>query len=228
MSGRPDEFSLTADAEGTIERLFRGLEGLDTSGLRDWTLIGGLAVMVRTTSAHRSTGDIDALARDAEPEGKVVLLAHAGEATSTGVVLADGTKIDVIDVATRLDPEDLPDDSRQRMFILSHWWMADTADDVRFRLLRNSPNGVETIIERPLRLARPAALVAAKLQSTRTRRDARQEKRYSDAYDVYRLLGADSALAIAAELANGPPDLGAWCADYLEELFVEQATRTAQ
>jgi hypothetical protein len=228
VSGDHEEFCLVADAAGTMERLFRGLEAVDASGLRDWTLIGGLAVMVRLSSAHRATGDIDTLVLDAEPEGRMVLLTQADQLTNTGVTLADGTKIDVIDVASQLDVNALPDESRERMFVLSHWWMAGTADDVRVQLVRGPGEGSATVVDRRLRLARPAGLVAAKLQSIRTRRDARPEKRFSDSYDFYRLLGEGRSEIIARELATAPADLGTGCAQCLEDLFVGQATRTAR
>jgi hypothetical protein len=70
-----------------MERLFRGLEAVDESGLADWTLIGGLAVMARLAVAHRATADIDTLVRDAVPNAKAVLLTVAAEATASGVRL---------------------------------------------------------------------------------------------------------------------------------------------
>lgn len=224
MSGSP-EVCLVADEAGTMERLLRGLDAVDESGLTDWTLIGGLAVMARLSGAHRATGDIDTLVRDANPDARAVLLTVGAEPTPTGVRLADGTKIDAIDVSAVLDLDALPAAVEPRMFVLSHWWMAATAEEVRLRLVRRSP--VETVIDRSLRLARPAALVAAKLQSIPTRRARALEKRCSDAYDVFRLLSADPALQICEELATSPADLGPWCAEYLEELFVSQAVRTA-
>ncbi len=225
MSGRP-EVCLTADADGTMERLFRGLEAVDESGLADWTLIGGLAVMARLAVAHRATADIDTLVRDAVPNAKAVLLTVAAEATASGVRLSDGTKIDAIDVAAVLDVDGLPDHGdAMRMFALAHWWMAATAEDVQLRLVRTYP--AETVLVRPLRLARPAALVAAKLQSIPTRRARAADKRMSDTFDVYRLLDGDPTFTICAELAEAPSDLGSWCASFLEDLFVVQAVRTA-
>ncbi|HVC71183.1 MAG TPA: hypothetical protein VNC61_13085 [Acidimicrobiales bacterium] len=106
--------------------------------------------------------------------------------------------------------------------------MADTAEVVVWTLVdREDAGRVRARLE--LRLARPAALVAAKLQSIPTRRGGREAKRESDAYDVYRLLQADRVTReISRALAGAPGDLGQWCASNLEELFIHSATRTAR
>lgn len=178
---------------------------------------------------HRPTGDIDMLTRQTDPPAKASLLRIASEETSTGVRLADGTKIDVIEVAPVLVLKDLPESNeKQRMFALAHWWMADTAESVALTLVDEVKGGrVRARLE--LCLARPAALVAAKLQSIPTRRSGTLAKRESDAYDVYRLLQADRVTReIPQALASAPGDLGQWCALNLEEMFVRQATRTAR
>ena len=86
---------------------------VDRAGLSDWALIGGLAVMVRLENAHRPTRDIDTLSRQVDPEPKLTLLGIAESATTTGVVLADGTKVDVIGVDPRIDLDALPEDVHQ-------------------------------------------------------------------------------------------------------------------
>jgi hypothetical protein len=156
-----------------------------------------------------------------------MLLRMAAGETSTGVRLRDGTKVDVIEVAPDLVLEDLPESNQQqRMFALAHWWMADTAEAVELTLVDREDGHVRARLG--LRLARSPALVAAKLQSIPTRRDETQDKRESDAYDVYRLLQADrSAQQVPVALASAPGDLGEWCTSYLEDLFVSHATRTA-
>lgn len=155
-----------------MANLLGHLAEVDRAGLTDWALIGGLAVMVRLEDAHRPTRDIDTLSRQVDPEPKVTLLGIAQSETSTGVLLPDGTKVDVIGVEPILDLDALPDDDRQRMFVLSHWWMAETADLVTLTLvdLTNRDGNVRARCQ--IRLARPAALVAAKLQSIETRRGA--------------------------------------------------------
>ena len=211
-----------------MANLLGHLGEVDRAGLRDWALIGGLAVMVRLEDAHRPTRDIDTLSRQVDPEPKVTLLRIAQSETSTGVLLPDGTKVDVIGVEPILDLDALPDDDRQRMFVLSHWWMAETAEFVTPTLVDPTKRDGNVLARWRLRLARPAALVAAKLQSIGTRRGATAAKRESDAYDVYSLLRAGRLQEIAEELGGAPADLGAWCMLYLEELFVERCDQTAR
>jgi hypothetical protein len=210
--------------------LIEHLAEVDGAGLSDWALIGGLAVMARLTEAHRPTGDIDTLSRQTVPPAKATLLRIAAEETSTGVRLKDGTKVDVIEVASTLVLEDLPEfNEQQKMFALAHWWMAETAEAVSLVLVDPAEDGARVRARLGLRLARSAALVAAKLQSIPTRRGATQDKRESDAYDVYRLLQADRTdQQIPDNLALAPGGLGEWSASYLDELFIVQATRTAR
>jgi len=228
VSGEPTEIILAADPSGAMANLLGHLAEVDRAGLTDWALIGGLAVMVRLEDAHRPTRDIDTLSRQVDPEPKVTLLGIAQSETSTGVLLPDGTKVDVIGVEPILDLDALPDDDRQRMFVLSHWWMAETAELVTLTLV-DLTNRDGTVLARcQIRLARPAALVAAKLQSIETRRGATAAKRESDAYDVYRLLRAGRLDEFADELTGAPADLGSWCISYLEGLFVDRSDQTAR
>ncbi len=228
VSGEPSEIVLVADANGAMATLLGHLGEVDRAGLSDWALIGGLAVMVRLENAHRPTRDIDTLSRQVDPEPKMTLLGIAESATPTGVVLADGTKVDIIGVDPTLDLDALPEDVHQRMFVLSHWWMAETAEVVTLSLFDQAERRREVVARCRLRLARPAALVAAKLQSIETRRGATAAKRESDAYDVYRLLRANHPHEIAVELSGGPADLGSWRAMYLERLFVDRSIQTAR
>ena len=114
------------------------------------------------------------------------------------------------------------------MFVLSHWWMAETAELVTLTLVDLTNRDGNVLARCQIRLARPAALVAAKLQSIETRRGATAAKRESDAYDVYRLLRAGRLHEIAEKLAGAPADLGAWCMSYLEGLFVDRSDQTAR
>ena len=153
---------------GALAQLSGGLNG-------EWTLIGGLAVMVRLTSAHRSTSDIDTIARAVSPDGRAVLVAQGAVSTANGVSV-NGIKIDIIDIASDLDLDNLPSDVSQRMFVLAHWWMAASANPTRIRLVDQRTSQRRTSFETTIRLAGPARLVAAKLQSHpyETRNQCRQ------------------------------------------------------
>lgn len=183
--------------------------------------------MCRLTQSHRPTRDVDTLVRSAEVSGRDLLLAAAARATATGVVLADGTRIDVVDVLPALDVRQLPADDGQRMFVLAHWWMAESAEDVELQVVSARTAAAVAVVSRQLRLARRGPLMAAKLQSIPTRRGPTEAKRTSDAYDVFRLLQTGPA-DLAAELSDAPGDLTSWCAGTLERLFVADAVRTSR
>lgn len=224
MSGELPILSLVADPTGTVERLVRALDKIDEAHIGEWCLIGGMAVMCRLAEAHRVTQDLDTLVRSERGEGAAELLLKVAAArTSTGsAVLADGTKVDVIEVTTELDEEALPADVLPRMFVLSHFFIAEGAEPVELEL---RDGDLALLISRTLRLARPAGLVGAKLQAIETRSAASAAKRHTDALDIYRLLRTGPE-TMAAELMLAPGDLAQWCAGQIERLFVEEAPRT--
>jgi len=228
VSGEPTQIVLTGDPGGVTASLIASLSEVVRAGLTDWALIGGLAVMARLSESHRVTGDIDTLSRQVDPPPKAALLRVARAETSTGVLLSDGTKVDLIEVAPTLDLAALPDGTGQRMFALAHWWMADTAEEVVLSVVGGDRGQAGVVAVERLRLATPAALVAAKLQSIPARRARALDKRESDAYDVYRLLRADRDGEIAQALAGAPGDLGPWCLGALHDLLVANATRSAR
>lgn len=183
--------------------------------------------MVQLAEAHRATADVDTVAdNDAgqlEPALAVLASEQHGTATGTRIVLEDGTKIDVITTGSWLAPE-LPDDDLDRVFVLGHWWAVQTAEPVQLQAI----DGLVVSAAAEVLVARPAALVACKLQSCR-RRQRDQAKAASDIYDIYRLLVEhDRDGGVAAALAAGPHDLGSWCADALTETFVTDAARSAR
>jgi len=166
VSGEPPIVSLVADPARMLERLVRALDTIDQAGMGEWCLIGGVAVMCRLAEAHRVTQDLDTLVRSATGEGAMELLLEVATSTTpTGsALLADGTKVDVIEVTRELDEEALPEDTLARMFPLSHFFMATTAETVSLEL--RAPDQT-LIIRRPLLLARPAALVAPSSRPSR-------------------------------------------------------------
>lgn len=172
--------------------------------------------MVQLAEAHRATADVDTVADDDAGQLGPALAVLASE-------LEDGTKIDVITTGSWLAPE-LPDDDLDRVFVLGHWWAVQTAEPVQLQAI----DGLVVSAAAVVLVARPAALVACKLQSCR-RRQRDQAKAASDIYDIYRLLVEhDRDGGVAAALAAGPHDLGSWCADALTETFVTDAARSAR
>jgi hypothetical protein len=181
--------------------------------------------MVQLAHAHRATADVDMVADDEAGElgaAVAVVAAEHGTVTTSGVVLEDGTKIDVITTGSwRAD--DLPDDPLDRMFVLAHWWAVQVAEAVELRIV----DGSAVVARSQIAVAGPAALIACKLGSCRRRRD--QAKVASDIYDVYRLLVEhDRDGSVARALAVGPVDLGQWCSEAVSDTLVRDADRSAR
>lgn len=227
MSGSRRNISIAADADGVIARLVRAAARLGDAYDSPWALVGGLAVMVQVAEAHRATADVDIVADDDAGHLEAVLATlNATTASPTrpnGVLLDDGTSIDVITTGGWI-ADDLPDDDLDRVFILGHWWAVRTAEAVDLQVA----DGTTTQVTAALAVARPAALIACKLQSCQRRQRA-EAKASSDIYDIYRLLVEyDRGGDVAAGMACGPEDLGAWCADALTEILVTNAARSAR
>lgn len=147
-------------------------------------LIGGLAVTARvaSTTGYRATNDIDFVTADDAPPTflEVITARHQIDAP----IVIDGIRVDVIPTYD-VSEDDLADiDDGPRLFVASHRWALDTAETVR---LRCTTSTATTSID--VRLATPAALIAAKSHAigfARSRR--RATKHTSDLLDVYRLV----------------------------------------
>jgi hypothetical protein len=221
--------ALAADADGVLRRLVAAVDAVVRADLPRHALVGGLAVMANLAQAHRVTADVDTVSDDdhdgiSRTVGMLVEQQHAqAKPTGDGVILSDGTKVDIIPTGAWA-AADLPDDPIKRMFILSHWWAVETAQTTKLVVL----DGSTTLATAKVALAQPPALVAAKLQSMRTRRGEGAAKAVSDVYDAYRLLDAyDRDGSVAEALVGAPMDVGVWCAEALTETFVDQAARWA-
>ncbi|GAC1537423.1 MAG: hypothetical protein NVS3B12_21410 [Acidimicrobiales bacterium] len=222
--------ALPADTGGVLRRLVAAVEVVVHAELPHHALIGGLAVMANLAQAHRVTADVDTVSDDdhdgiSHTVALLVATQHArAKPTGDGVILRDGTKVDIIATGAWTSAA-LPDDPIKRMFILSHWWAVETARATKLVVL----DGSTTVASAIVALAQPPALVAAKLQSMRTRRGESASKAVSDVYDTYRLLAAyDGNGSVAEALSFAPLDVGAWCAEALMQTFVAEAARWAR
>jgi NAD(P)-dependent dehydrogenase (short-subunit alcohol dehydrogenase family) len=207
-------------------RLLGALKALaEALGTECFALIGGLAVMARLGDVHRATEDIDTavVQVDDRPPAVSVLLSSASgpeEGTIAGV------KVDSIEVgsvpAADIAAEDLPEDEFDRAFIVAHRWAFDTATGLTLAV----EGGVGSAAS--CRVARPAALVAMKLQSAPRRREVRAYKGSNDYLDIFRLVShVGLSVSIAEELRGAPHGLGAWCGKRIRTELVEDAARTA-
>jgi hypothetical protein len=230
-SGGTDPLPVVAlGGDGVTTRLIQAVDAVVSRGLGPYALVGGLAVIANLNRVHRATGDIDTVADDDDGAVARLVTALIEDANATlkpsgdGVVLADGTKVDIIRTGA-WEPDALPDDDVQRVFIVAHWWAVQTAAPVRLVAMQDGTVTAETVVN----LARPAPLVAAKLQSRLTRKGATKDKELSDVYDIYRLLEAcDRDGEISDELVTAPVDISAFCVQQLRAIFTDGSDRWAR
>lgn len=165
----------------------------------DPVIIGGLAVMSRVGGEHRPTLDIDSAFNNETDTPTTVLLVAEGIATEDEAiqrVRVDDALVDVIDTFP-IDPEVLPDDPAQRLFVCAHRHAYETAAPVTF---------VGTQNRATVRVSTVDALIAMKAHALRFGRPQRRStKRASDLYDVVRLTTSGTG----AILSDAPWDLQA-------------------
>jgi hypothetical protein len=214
-------------AGDAVEQMVRAAERAHSvAGLR-LAIIGGLAVTCRLGHVHRTTGDVDAVVDEvvdlAAGSGARLLLdagiADPDPGDRQHRVFIDGTKLEIIDT------QDLPADGSDlatldRLFVLGHRWALDSAEPLRVVVAASE---VDTVLP----VATPAALVVTKLHAFCDRQQ--EEKRASDAYDIYRLLETrDREGAVAEATNNGPGGLVDVVREVMVERFDERAVRVVR
>ena len=181
---------LSGRRDGTTHREVELLASLPD----ELRLIGGLAVMCRVGSPHRTTVDLDAVARDLE--GLHASLARlAMTSVGGGQYRFDGDlDLDVIDVA----PSAADELARElcsgngslsdlELNIVSLTWAHDTATAVDVVAV-DEVSGERVAWAADRRVATTSGLVAMKATAVPLRASTRPEKRGSDLYDLARLL----------------------------------------
>ena len=156
-----------------------------TGDVPDAALIGGLAVTARvasTTAGYRATVDVDFVSADDTPPSFVEVLTARHQVEEPIVI--DGIKVDVIPTYQVSDEDLAGIDDGPRLFVASHRWALDTAEVVT--LSCSTPAGTTTV---DVKLATPAALIAAKSHAVGFARSQRRATKHaSDLLDVYRLV----------------------------------------
>jgi hypothetical protein len=156
-------------------------------------LIGGLAVMCRVGTPHRTTVDLDAVARDLPRYHDALARLALTSASGGQYHFADHLDLDVIDVAPMSSQElvrQLSADgplSDLELNLIAHTWAHDTATPIDIVAV-DEHRGVR-LAAAPARLvASPAGLIAMKATTVSLRASSKPEKRASDLYDLGRLL----------------------------------------
>lgn len=192
-------------------------------------LIGGLAVMCRVGSPHRTTVDLDAVARDLtglhDSIARMAVTASGG-----GQYRFEGAlDLDVIDVAPQpideLVAELLAADeplTDLELNVVALTWAHDrtTALDI---VAVDEAGGERLAEARDRQVATTSGLVAMKATAVPLRASTRPEKRASDLYDLARLLVA--AGPDPATLAGMPAALADVVRGRLHTWFIDDAGR---
>jgi hypothetical protein len=192
-------------------------------------LIGGLAVMCRVGSPHRTTVDLDAVARDLtglhDSIARMAVTASGG-----GQYRFEGSlDLDVIDVAP-VSSEELVLQlvgtgerlSDLELNVVALTWAHDTATPLDVVAVDELTG--DRLAEAPGRqVATTSGLVAMKTTAIPLRASTRPEKRASDLYDLSRLLLAPGPER--ATLGGVPEVLAAVLRDRLTTWFVDDAGR---
>lgn len=216
---------LSGRRDGTTHREVELLASLPA----ELRLIGGLAVMCRVGSPHRTTVDLDAVARDLDGLHESIARLAVTSPGGGQYRFAGDMDLDVIDVAPVPTDElvaELTDAgealSDLELNVVSLTWAHDTAtplDVVAVDELDGAPLAKAT----DRLVASISGLVAMKATAIPLRASTRPEKRASDLYDLARLLllpGDDRAA-----LADMPTLLAGPVAARLQQWFVDDAGR---
>jgi hypothetical protein len=196
-------------------------------GFSPAALVGGLAVTMRLASVHRATNDVDAVTDGEGPRAFALEYLRDSDAHDDNRVEIDGIKIDVMPTEPLPEhAEELPDGDLDRLFVLGHRWALESAGQLSVQVVTSMRDATEPVA---IRVATSPALVACKLHAIADRRDARRDKRESDALDLVRLLGdLVRAPALTAELSSAPFDLSDLVASQVERWFIDEPLRTAR
>jgi hypothetical protein len=196
-------------------------------------LIGGLAVMCRVGTPHRTTVDLDAVARDLPRYHDAVARLAVTSVSGGQYHFADHLDLDVIDVApmsshdlaaqleaATADPAESLSDLE--LNVVAHTWAHDAASPID--IVAVDDHDGERLAVAPARLVASAAgLVAMKATTVSLRASSKPEKRASDLYDLGRLLVAGRVPA--QDLHDMPPVLRQAILDRLVGWFVTDAGR---
>ncbi len=222
MSG---DVTLIEAGDGGISRLVRTASTLFARpGFGTGALVGGLAVTVRLATVHRATNDVDVVS-DGDASLQYV---GDGDAQGPNRVEIDGVKVDVMPTSPLpATADELPDGELDRLFVLGHRWALESAAPVLVRVVTAGVPGLGD--EHTLVVATAPALVACKFHAIADRRDARREKRESDALDLVRLIGdLVRTPLIGEQFATAPFDLAALVSLQTQRWLIDDATRTAR
>lgn len=170
----------------TMASIVQGALEVERLTGRPPVIVGGLAVLVRLSSAYRATTDLDVVDRlhGTIPHLEILRGQHGAEAiepaavslpTRFGVVKIDELEVRQVELDSPID------DPGDRLHASAHAWAHDTASGVEVEVWGDGG----PLIEAKLSVSRPGPLIAMKLQSIMNRSS---EKQGTDLSDIVRLV----------------------------------------
>ncbi|MGW1343195.1 prevent-host-death protein [Kribbella sp. NPDC002412] len=151
------------------------------------TVVGGLAVLARLSSAHRATIDLDIVDRRANGQDRQLEILRTSSDTTpaepAGVLVPTSygdVRVDVLEV-NQHELDHPSDDVGDRLHARSHAWAADSASTMAISVVTSGRN---ELVRASTKVAEPGPLIAMKLQAIMDRGD---DKAGTDLWDIIRL-----------------------------------------
>jgi hypothetical protein len=196
---------------------------------RELRLIGGLAVMCRVGTPHRTTVDVDAVARDLPSVhaalARLALLSPGGGQYR----FAGDVDLDVIDIAAMTTDELLAELGAGvhpltdlELNVVAHCWAHDSATEVDITAVDDETGDVLARADHRF-VASAEGIVAMKVTTIPLRASSRPEKKASDLYDLGRVL-VDGGMVRGSLLAL-PTPLADVVAERLRSWFLDDTGR---
>ena len=186
-----------------------------------WTLIGGVAVVLRVGGEHRATQDIDTLTRQSA-ELATILTDNGGTSTAAHrFIVPIDTRLDIMEVGAIPDPALVT--TSDYVFALAREWAFATGriEHVEITDIKGNP-----ITAASLRIATIAGLLALKTTSLLRRAyTIHPNKQWSDTADLLELLEASDE-ELTVDLNSAPNDLLIHMATVLEKVCITDARYT--
>lgn len=192
-------------------------------------LIGGLAVMCRVGTPHRTTVDVDAVARHLDRVHAAIARLAVISSGGGQYRFAGDLELDVIDVAAMTTDELVAElvagphpMTDLELNVVAHCWAHDSATTLDITAVDDETGRVLARADGRF-VASTEGIVAMKVTTVPLRASSRPEKRASDLYDLARLL-VDGGMELGA-LRGLPDPLAQVVASRLASWFVDDTGR---